>query len=99
MSIRWSSLHRIALFLAVLFVANKQDSLAQTQLAPVPARVIDAINPQNTIALHGNTHPLARAEFDRGAVADSQPLSRMLLLLQRSPQQDAALLQLLDDQQ
>lgn len=49
--------------------------------------------------LHGNVHPLARAEFDQGPVADAQPLNRMLLLLKRSPEQETALQQLLEDQQ
>src|SRR5205807_2787966 len=51
------------------------------------------------VVLRGNVHPLARPEFDQGLVADAQPLKRMLLLLQRSPDQESALRQLLDDQQ
>ena len=48
--------------------------------------------------LRGNVHPLAQAKFDQGAVSDAQPVDRMLLLLQRSPEQEAALRQLLEDQ-
>ncbi len=51
------------------------------------------------VRLQGNVHPLARPEFDRGAAADSTPMNRMLLLLQRSPDQEAALRQLMDEQQ
>jgi subtilase family serine protease len=40
-------------------------------------------------------HPLAQARYDQGAVADSFPAERMLLLLQRSPEREAALRQFL----
>ena len=64
-----------------------------------PARITAQINESNLTTLRGNTHPLARPQFDQGAVADSQPMRRMLLLLQRSPQQEAALRALIDQQQ
>jgi hypothetical protein len=71
----------------------------EAQTAKVPPRITQAPDEQNLVTLKGNVHPLARAEFDQGAVSDGQPLHRMLLLLQRSPQQETALQQLLDDQQ
>jgi hypothetical protein len=49
--------------------------------------------------LRGNTHPLARAEFDAGLAPRSQPMSRMMLVLRRSDAQQAALEQLLAAQQ
>ena len=49
--------------------------------------------------LIGNTHPLARTEFDLGAAPATLPMNRMLMVLKRSPQQEAALRRLLDDQQ
>ncbi len=72
-------------------------SLAQAPQAV--QRITTAIDSQNLTILHGNVHPLARGEFDQGAVADAQVLHRVLLLLQRSPEQEAALQQLLSDQQ
>jgi subtilase family serine protease len=57
------------------------------------------VDENNRVVLKGNVHPLARPEFDQGAVADGQPLNRMLLLLQRSAEEESALRQLLDDQQ
>ena len=48
--------------------------------------------------LKGNTHPLARAEFDRGVAPNSLPMERMLLVLKRSPEQEAALKRLMDGQ-
>ena len=41
--------------------------------------------------LSGNVHPLARAEFDRGAVPDSLPMEHMIMMLQRTPDQELAL--------
>ncbi|MGB2628016.1 MAG: Ig-like domain repeat protein [Candidatus Acidiferrum sp.] len=47
----------------------------------------------------GNVHPLARSEFEVGFAPLDLPLDRMLLVLKRSPEQEAALQQLLLDQQ
>src|SRR5437660_12058399 len=63
-----------------------------------PARITQAIDETNRVALRGNVHPLARAEFDQGIVANAQAMNRMLLLLQRSTEQEAALRELLDEQ-
>jgi hypothetical protein len=72
---------------------------AGQQAAPVPARVTQPVDTENLVTLRGNTHPLARAEYDQGAAPDSLPTQRILLILQRSMQQEAALRRLLDDQQ
>src|SRR6267154_716360 len=65
----------------------------------VAARVLDTVDDTNRTMLRGNVHPMARAQFDRGAVADAQPVTRILLLLQRSAEQEAALRQLMEEQQ
>src|SRR5262245_29846632 len=39
--------------------------------------------------LRGNTHPMARPEFDHGLAPDSLPMDRMLLVLKRSPEKEA----------
>src|ERR1700686_2239607 len=62
------------------------------------ARITQAIDEKQLVILRGNVHPLAQTKFDQGAASDAQPLDRMLLLLQRAPEQEAALSQLLDDQ-
>jgi hypothetical protein len=72
-----------------------QSSFTQT---PVPARITQAIDETQLMRLKGNVHPLARPEFDQGAVPDSTPMRRMLLLLQRSPEQEAALQQFMAEQ-
>jgi hypothetical protein len=78
----------------VLFVSSV---LAQTN--PVPARVTQAVDMRNIVTLRGNVHPLARPEFDQGTAPDDLPTERILLVLQRGADQEAALRQLLDDQQ
>jgi len=57
------------------------------------------VNDAALTTLKGNTHPLAQAQFDRGAAPPDLPMARMLLVLKRSDAQDAALEKLLDDQQ
>lgn len=64
-----------------------------------PPRITQAIDEANLVVLRGNTHPLALPKYDQGAAPASLPMQRMLLVLQRSPQQEAALDQLLEQQQ
>jgi subtilase family serine protease len=73
--------------------------LAAAQTGTAPSRITERMDESVRTVLRGNTHPLARPQYDQGAVADGQPIRRMLLLLQRSPEQDAALKQLVDEQQ
>ena len=73
--------------------------IAAGQAANTPARITQPVNEENLVTLRGNTHPLARPEYDQGAAPDSLPVERMLLVLQRSGEQEAALRKLLDEQQ
>ena len=65
----------------------------------IRARVTQSVDVENRVTLRGGTHPLARPEWDRGTAPDSLPVGHMLLVLQRGVEQEAALRQLLDDQQ
>ena len=56
------------------------------------------LNEMNQTVLRGNTHPLARTEFDRGPAPPGLLMERMLLILKRSPEQESALRKLLDEQ-
>ena len=38
-----------------------------------------------------DAYPLARSEFDRGSVDDSLPMEHIIMVLQRSPEQELAL--------
>jgi subtilase family serine protease len=102
-----SLLLRNSLFLLTLILAlpafraaaqTKPDSAPAAQAAASPARITQAIDETQLVRLHGNVHPLARLEFDRGIVADATPMKRMMLLLQRSPEQQAALSKFMDEQ-
>jgi pro-kumamolisin-like protein len=61
--------------------------------------IMQPVNEAQRTVLKGNTHPLARPEFDLGSAPATLPMQRMLLVLKRSPQQEFALKKLLDDQQ
>ena len=75
-----------------------QDPPQQSVAASRPL-ITQSIDESQRITLSGNTHPLARPEFDLGTAAASLPIKRMLLVLKRSPEQETALRRLLDDQQ
>jgi len=55
------------------------------------------IDNSQRVTLRGNIHPLAQARYDQGAVVDSFPAERMLLLLKRSPARETALRQFIED--
>ena len=102
------SLSALTLLCALLLIASSPtraqssggtQSQTTTPPFPTPARITQAIDEKNLVTLQGNVHPLARHEFDQGAVSDAMPMNRILLLLQRSPEQEQALEQLLEQQQ
>jgi subtilase family serine protease len=70
-------------------------ALAQT----VKPRITSAVKESQLTTLQFNTHPLARAEFDVGPAQPDMPLQRMLLVLKRSPEQEHALVGMLDQLQ
>ncbi len=74
-------------------------NLATAQTIQSAVRITQPVDAAKLAVLHGNTHPLARAEFDRGPAPASLSLDHMQLVLTRSPQQDAALNTLLAEQQ
>jgi hypothetical protein len=86
-------------FCGVRAAAQTQgDSASAAQAPAVAARITQAIDETQLVPLKGNVHPLARPEFDRGPVSNATPMKRMTLLLQRSPDQQAALRQFMDEQ-
>jgi Pro-kumamolisin, activation domain/Bacterial Ig-like domain (group 3) len=86
------SLLVLCLFICLAFLPI---SVAQTPAS----RIVAPMDEANLVTLPGNTHPLARAAYDQGALPESTALSRMQLVLARSSAQEAALKQLLDQQQ
>jgi subtilase family serine protease len=97
MRTQFPGLIRVTLSVFSLLLSFTNSGYAQN--ISVPPRVMQAVNPLEMVVLRGNTHPLARSEYDRGAVSDAMPMGRVLLLLQRSPDQEQALQQLLEQQQ
>src|SRR5437762_704632 len=65
----------------------------------VRSRIVEPVNERQLVTLRGNTHPLARPQYDRGLAPPDLPMQRMLLVLKRSPEQETALRKLIDDQQ
>ena len=80
-----------------------QSSAAQEQPQAVVATprplITEALDESRLTVLKGNTHLLARREFDLGTAPATLPMERMLLVLKRSDEQETALSKLLDDQQ
>jgi subtilase family serine protease len=89
------------LLLATLFAFSITRATAQTtaQTKLAAPRITQAIDETKLVPMHSKVHPLARAEFDRGVVPDSQPMNRIILNLQRSDVQERALRNLMDEQQ
>ena len=84
----------IAIIALVVFpgpaVLRARQGKAQT--AGVPSLVTKPISESQRTILKGNVHPLARPENDRGLAPDSLAMSRMLLVLKRSPDRHTLLL-------
>lgn len=91
----------LSCFFGSTLLLSSTVALAQTAAlqASVEPRITHTVDDAQLTTLRGNTHPLAVAKFDRGAALPTMPLERMLLVLQRSPEQDSALISLLDQQQ
>ncbi|MGH9407556.1 MAG: hypothetical protein ACRD3D_17180, partial [Terriglobia bacterium] len=66
--------------------------LAAGAAAQTPrVRIVEPLDVTHRVTLRGNTPPLARHEYDRGAAPDDLPLDHMLLVLSRSREQESAL--------
>ena len=81
--------------LSLLVIATLQ---ASAQIAARPL-ITQPVDESRFTVLPGNTHPYARPEFDRGAAPAALPMNRMMLVLKRDPQREAALRTLIDQQQ
>lgn len=89
---------RTSLLLQIIAILLMLPFHAAAQNKPVPARIVRAVDDTQLVQLKGNVHPLARAEFDRGMAPDDLPMQRMLLMLQRSAEQESSLQQLMSEQ-
>lgn len=81
-------LRSLLLAIAAGALLVSQSSIAQEASAQV--RIVQRIDENNLVTLKGNTHPMARPEHDRGAVSPDLPMDGLVLVLERSPEQQAA---------
>ena len=79
--------------------AQNQNVATSTPTTNVRPLITAPLDETQRVVLKGNTHPLARTQYDGGAAPGTLPMERMLLVLKRSPEQESALRQLLDAQQ
>lgn len=71
-----------------------------TNFPPEPrVLVTQAVDDFQRAVLHGNTHPQVRFATDQGGAPASLPMQRMILVLNRSAEQESTLRTLLDEQQ
>ena len=66
-------------------------SPAALKLSGAAAGSAAPVDESRTVTLAGNVHPLARAQFDRGAAESNLALKQMVLVLQSSPEQQSEL--------
>jgi len=65
-------------------------SASIAQDAAPAARIVSRIDEHALVRLPGNTHPAARAQNDRGPVSPDLSIDGLVLVLKRSPDQQAA---------
>src|SRR5438445_13164127 len=90
------ALARISHVVLLLLILAAFASAQENNVRPL---IVQAVDDSQLTTIKGNTHPLARAQFDRGVAPPDLPMQRMLLVLKRSDEQESALRKLLDDQQ
>lgn len=83
--------------LVILATSFCNPAFSQNPHEIVGAQGARAVDEAQFVRLSGTVHPLAQARYDRGPVPDAFPAERLLLLLQRSPEKEAALQQYLAD--
>src|ERR1700749_4691289 len=88
--------------LTILVLSSFSGSAFAANQAGTPAiapRMVAAVDETKMVTVAHSTHRLAVPQYDQGAVEDSLPMQHMLLQLRRSPEQEAALKQTIDELQ
>jgi subtilase family serine protease len=83
-----------AVAVILLVIASAFGSSAETT-----ARIAQSVDSRRMVSLKGNVHPLPRTAVDQGVLDPSAMLDRVTIVFQRTPEQQQALDQLLQDQQ
>src|SRR5580704_19306164 len=65
-------------------------AVSQAPAAAPAVRIMSRIDESQLVTLKGNTHPAANSRNDQGKVADSLPMTDLILVLSRDPAQQAA---------
>jgi len=88
-----SSRSLLAVAFVLTFMSAGFTAFAATpaqNVTPAAPRIVDRIDESKLVTLTGNTRPEARAEYDRGEVAPNLAMGDLVLVLRRSPEQQAA---------
>jgi len=83
----------------VFFYLLLSGCFASSRAQTVVSRITGQIDENRVTTLLGNVHPMARAEFDQGAVSAETSLPRMVFQLEPSQAQQSALDALIEAQQ
>jgi hypothetical protein len=95
-----STFARVTLFLVIGLALAAALAAPPSPARALPSRaaprVLGPVDDSQRVTLAGNVHPLVQAAqtnplLDQGAVEESFPTGRMMLLLKRSPEQETAL--------
>jgi len=81
----------------LILILGSALSVPATAQNPATLLITQAIDETKLVTLHGSVHPLAQARYDRGAVPDSFPADRVLLLLSRPAERETALREFMSD--
>jgi subtilase family serine protease len=87
-----ASLVALAVIFGLLIAAP-----AQAQVSSARSIITQRVDEGKLVILHGNTRPEATANNDRGALPFETRMEHMMLQLQRSPEQEKALRQYIDE--
>ncbi len=81
---------------ALVLVSEPYSQAQQFGGSTAPPMITAPVSDTNLVRLPGNVRPEANAVNDRGIVPDTLPMEHMILELRRSPAQEQALRQLID---
>ena len=81
----------------LLLVLGSVFSVPVTAQTPATPLITQPIDETKVVTLHGNVGPLAQARYDVGVAPSSMPAKRLMLLLNRPADREAALAEYMQD--
>jgi hypothetical protein len=76
--------------LLAIICALLSAAAAKPQAAAPLVRIVNKIDENDLVTLKGNTHPFANTRNDRGRVSPDLPMTDLILVLSRDPEQQTA---------